>query len=75
MDSVNRLLPGEELKAGFTPFPNPNYKEAGIEWWTPQTAQIYWGLHAIRNNKVYEILVDATDEHNQYLIYMRVYEI
>jgi hypothetical protein len=61
------------LTGDFTPFPNPNYKETGIPWWTPHAAQSYTGLYAITAGKVYEILVDTTASDTTDIIYLRVY--
>jgi hypothetical protein len=64
----------ETLREGFSPFPSPNYKETGIEWWSPHTAQSFTGLHAIHQDKVYELLIDQTDPNMQH-VYMRVYAV
>jgi hypothetical protein len=63
----------ESLQNNFTPFPSLNYKETGIEWWTPHAAQTYAGLHAIHEDKVYEILIDYIG--NLQHVYMRVYAV
>jgi hypothetical protein len=69
LDTMNLT---DTLRDHFTPFPNPNYKEVGIEWWTPQAAQTYTGIHSIHSDKVYEALIDTTDANRQ-IIYLRVY--
>lgn len=59
------------LRDGFTPFPSANPAEAALPWWTPGAAQVYSGLHIIRAEKVYELLLDQTER----TVYVRVYGI
>lgn len=62
------------LRAGFTPFPAPNYTEADLTWWTPYEAAAFSGLYAIHDDRVYELLADQSDPA-RLVIYLRVYEL
>jgi len=71
-DFLNQPGLDTELCAGFTPFPGANPAEAGMTWWTPQTAQTYSGFYVIREGKMVELLLDQTDPANP-IVYLRVY--
>jgi hypothetical protein len=61
-----------DIRETFTPFPAQNYTEADMTWWTPYAAQVFSGLYAIHNGKVYELLLDHTDSA-ALTVYLRVY--
>ncbi|NWG16418.1 MAG: hypothetical protein HXY41_07260 [Chloroflexi bacterium] len=63
-----------ELLEGFYPFPAANYTEAELTWWTPHTAQVAAGLHAVHAGKVYELLLDRSDPAAP-VVYLRVYSL
>lgn len=72
---VNEIGLNTHIQDGFTPFPNPNYLETSIEWWTPYSAQEFSGIHAIMNGKVYEMLIDKNTRPGRNIVFLRVYAV